>query len=77
MKEMLIPAVIGALGKVSKGLDEEAGRVGNRRMNRQNSKYSIVKIGQNTVKSPGDMRRLGVIPVNDHQLMLPWKTLKK
>ena len=34
--------------------------------------YSIVEIGQNTEKSPGDMRRLAVIqtPVKDHELTL-------
>ncbi len=34
--------------------------------------YSIIEIGQNTEKSPGDFRRLAVTqtPVNDHQLTL-------
>ena len=39
--------------------------------------YSIVKIGQNTEKSPGDLKRLDVSPANDHQLMLVWKTIKE
>ena len=34
--------------------------------------YSIVENGQNTEKSPGDLRRLSVTqtPVKDHQLKL-------
>ena len=41
--------------------------------------YRIIKIGQNTPKSPGDLRRLAVIqtPVKDHQLMLMRKTFKE
>ena len=40
--------------------------------------YSIAEIGQNTEKSPGNMRRLAVTqtPVENHQLTLLWKTLK-
>ena len=32
--------------------------------------YSIVEIGQNTEKSPGDLRKLAVTqtPINDNQL---------
>ena len=42
------------------------------------SKYCIIEIGQNTEKSPVDMRRLVVtqIPVKNHQLMVLWKTVK-
>ena len=32
-----------------------AGSIGNQRMNRDHPNYSIVKIGQNTQKSPGDL----------------------
>ena len=40
--------------------------------------YNIVKIGQNTKKGPGDLRRLAVTqtPVRNHQLTLVWKTFK-
>ena len=40
--------------------------------------YSIIEIGQNSKKSPGDLRRLAVtqIPVENHQLMVVWKTIK-
>ena len=49
-----------------------AGRVGNWRMNRDYPNGSIVKIGQNTAKSPGDLRRHAVTqtPMKDHPLML-------
>ena len=42
-------------------------------------KDSINKIGQNTEKSPGDLKRLVVIqtPVESHQLTLVWKTLNE
>ena len=53
-------------------LRKEAGRVRNRRTNRNHPNNSIVLIGQNTEKSPGDLWRLAVtqIPVTDHQLTL-------
>ena len=39
---------------------------------------SIIKNGQNTEKSPGDLRRLAITQtlVRSHQLTLVWKTLK-
>ena len=39
--------------------------------------YSIVEIGQNTRKSPGDLRRLAVTQTSarNHQLTLVGKTL--
>ena len=40
-------------------------------------KYSIVKIGQNTEKSPGDLRRLAVTPEENYQSMVVWRTLKR
>ena len=41
-------------------VDIEAGRDGNRRMNRNHPNFSVVKIGQNTGKSLGNLRRLAV-----------------
>ena len=38
----------------------ETGGIGNQRKNRDHLDYSIVEIGQNTEKSPGDLRRLAV-----------------
>ena len=41
--------------------------------------YSIIENGQNTEKSPGELRRLAVTqtPAKDHELMLMRKTLSK
>ena len=77
MKVTIIPIVIGAFGTVTKellkGLEdlEVGGRVEIHPSN------SIIENGQNTEKSPGDLRRLAVTqsPVKDHQLTLIWKTL--
>ena len=37
---------------------EGSGRVGNQKTNRNHPNYSIAKIGQNTERSPGNLRRL-------------------
>ena len=54
------------------------GGLGNKRMNKDHSNYSIVEIGQNTEKNSGDLRRLAVTqtPVGNYQLMPVWKILK-
>ena len=39
---------------------ESAGRFINKRTSGDHPNYSIVEIGQNTEKSPGDLRRLAV-----------------
>ena len=61
----VIPIVIGALGKGTGGL-------GNKKMSRSHPNDGIIRISQNTMKPPGDLRRFGVIqtPVEDHQLTL-------
>ena len=61
---MVMPSVIGALGKGTGGLGKK--RSG------EHPDYSIVEISHNTEKSPGDLRRLAVTqtPVKDHQLTL-------
>ena len=48
------------------------GKLRNKKPSGDHSKYSIVEIGQNTKKSPGDLRRFAVThtPVKDHQLTL-------
>ena len=48
-------------------------------MSRDNLNYSIIKISQNTEKSPGDLMRLAVTqtPVKNYQLTLVGKTLKR
>ena len=52
-------------------------RTGNNGMGGDHPNYSIVEIGQNTEKSPGDLRRLAVTqtPVENHQLTLMGETL--
>ena len=54
--------------RISKG----AGGVRNQRMSLDHPNHSIVEVGQNTEKSPGDIRRLTFIqtPVKAHQLTL-------
>ena len=72
MKVTIVPIVIDALGTVTKGLlkgledlevDERVGDYPN---------DSIIENGQNTKKSPGDLRRLVVsqTPVKNHRLTL-------
>ena len=74
----IIAIVIGAFGTVTKGLLKEPEGLGNERTSGDHPNYYIFKNDQNTVKSPGDLRRLAVTetPVKDHQLKLMWKTLK-
>ena len=61
MKVTVIAIAIDALVTISKGLVGcGAERVGNQRTSRNHPKYSIVKIGQNTEKSPSDLKRLPV-----------------
>ena len=73
----VIPVVICMYGTVSKEFGNGTGGFGNKRISEEHPNYSIVEIGQNTKKSPGDLRRLAVIqtPVGNHQLMLMCKTL--
>ena len=72
---IIIMTTIDALGTVSKRLVQ--GLRNNR--SRYYPNYSIVEIGQNTAKSPGDLNRLAgtQTPVKHHQLSLMWKNLKK
>ena len=55
------------------------GGLGNRRTSGDHPNYYIIENGQNTEKSPGDLRRLATTqtPVKDHQLAMMWKTLKE
>ena len=54
------------------------GQIGNKNTSGDHSNDSSVKISQNTETCPGDLRRFVVTPtpVEDHQLMRMWKTLK-
>ena len=72
MKVTIVPIVIGAFGTVTKGLLKglEDLAVGRRVETIQTT--SIIENGQNTEKSPGDLRRLAVTQatVKHNQLML-------
>ena len=74
MKVTVIPIVIRALG-IGKGTE----RLRNQRTIRDHPDYNIINIGQNTEKSPGDLRRLAVsqTPMKNLQLMLVRKNLKR
>ena len=78
MKVTVIPIVIGALGTVPKelllGLEDLKMRKSGDHPN-----YYMTDIGQNTEKSPGDLRGLAVTQTSmkDYQLTLVWKTLKE
>ena len=52
--------------------DNGTGGLGNKRMSRYHPNNSIIKISQNTEKSPGNLRRLAITqtPVEDNQLTL-------
>ena len=74
MKVTVIPIVIGDLEQ-SQRLSKRAGGVGYRRTNWDHTNYCIIEVGQNTKKSPEDLRKLAVtqIPVKYHQLTQVWK----
>ena len=75
MKITVILTIIGALRTIPKGLVK-----GLEDLEIKGQVETIkTKIGQNTKKMPGDLRRLAVTqtPVKNHQLMLVWKTLKR
>ena len=68
MQVTIIPIVIGAFGTVTKG----TGVLGSWRTGGDHPNDSIIENGQNTEKSPGDLRRLAVTqsPVKNHRLTL-------
>ena len=55
------------------------GRFGNKQTSRDHLDYSIIKIGQNTEKGPGNLRTLAVTQtsVRYHHLMQERKILKR
>ena len=57
-------------------INTRTGRLGNKRTSGDHPNYSIIEVGHNTKKSPGDLRRFAVtqIPVRNHQLTLVRKT---
>ena len=54
----------------SRKIDKRAGELENKRTSGDHPNDRIIMISQNTAKSPGDLRRLAVNPVEDHQLTL-------
>ena len=62
------------LGRIGK----RTGRLEKKSTNRDNPNNRIIKIDQNTGKSPGDLRRLDVTQtlVRNHQLIFDWKIHK-
>ena len=66
----IIPIVIGAFGTVTKGFTKGTGGLGSWRTGGDHPKDSIITNGQNTEKSPGDLRRLAVTqtPLKNHRL---------
>ena len=58
-------------------INKGPGGLGNKRPSEYHPKYCTIEIGENTEKSPGDLRRLAVTqtPVKDHRLTLVWKTI--
>ena len=57
------------IGIVTKGLMQTAGGRRNKRTSRDHPSYSFIKNGQDTEKSPGDLRKLAVTqaPVRKHR----------
>ena len=78
MKVTVIPRVISALSTVTKELVQGLEDLKIRGRVETIQTKSIIEIGQNTEKSPGDLRRLAVTqtPVRKHRLTMVWKTRK-
>ena len=75
MKMTSIPIVIGAFGTVTKGLLKGLEDLKIRGCVEDHPNYNVIENGQNTEKSPGDLRRLPVTqtPGKNDQLKLMWK----
>ena len=68
MKVAVILIVTGTLGTIAKGL-VGCCKVKTRRVNREHPNQRMFEIGENTVKSPGDLRRFAFTqtPMKDHR----------
>ena len=73
----VMPIVVCALGLKNFGKDIRT--VEDQWKNRDHLDHIIVEIGQNTEKSPGDLRRLAMTqtPLKDYQLMRVGKTCEE
>ena len=56
----VIPIVIGALGTSHQRIGTGHGGLGNKRTSGDHPNNNIVEIGQNTMESPEDLKRLAV-----------------
>ena len=76
MKVTIMPIEIDAFGTVTKGLLKGLEELEVDWMSADHQNNNIIENGQNTEKSPGDLRRLDVTqtPAKDHQMSLMWKT---
>ena len=79
MKVTIESIGIGAFGTGNYRIIKGPGRFGGWRPSGDHPNNSIIGNGQNTEKSPGDLRRLAVtqFPVKDHQMSLMWEILIK
>ena len=70
---------MGHLGRSWKLLKKKTGGIEYQRMNEIHLYYSIVEIDSNTVKSPGELKRLVVTQtlVKDYEWTLLWKNRKE
>ena len=59
MNVKVTPIIIGSFGKILQELVKELGRLKNQRISGDHQNYSI-KTGQNTKKSPGNLKRLAI-----------------
>ena len=77
MQVTIIPIVISAFGTVTKGFTKGTRGLGGWRTSGDHPNDSIIENGQNTKKSPGNLRRLAIIqtPVKKHRQTLKWKAL--
>ena len=60
MEMIIIPIVIGALCYNHEMIHTRFGGLGNKRTSGDHLNYYIIENGQNTEKSPGDLKRLPV-----------------
>ena len=69
---MVIPILIWCVRNNRQSLAKENGRLRNKRKSGDHRNYSIIKIGQNTEKIPGDLRRIAITQslLENHQLTL-------
>ena len=75
MNLIVIQIVIGVLGTLNK----ETEGLGNKKTSGEHPHCSIVDIGQNTKKNPGELKSLVFTqsPEENHQLTLVWKILRR